>query len=108
MKFVKIKDGVEWKGYLAVHETISGYECFICNDEPFTRIALTEEHLKDYQLGIPKFAFSEKDRRNWMTAEGEITVPDIAAKFSLIPAASGLKNEEDRIFFDDLEAVLIP
>ena len=54
MKFVKIKDGVEWKGYLAVHETISGYECFICNDEPFTRIALTEEHLKDYQLGIPK------------------------------------------------------
>jgi len=54
MKFVKIKDGVEWKGYLAVHETISGYECFICNDDPFTRIALTEEHLKDYQLGIPK------------------------------------------------------
>lgn len=54
MKFAKIKDGVEWKGYLAVHETISGYECFICNDDPFTRIALTEEHLKDYQLGIPK------------------------------------------------------
>lgn len=54
MKFVKIENGVEWKGYLAVHETISGYECFICNDDPFTRIALTEEHLKDYQLGIPK------------------------------------------------------
>ena len=62
----------------------------------------------DYQLGIPKFAFSEKDQRNWMTAEGVVTVPDIAAKFSLIPTASGLKNEEDRIFFDDLEAVLIP
>ena len=62
----------------------------------------------DYQLGIPKFAFSKKDQRNWMTAEGEITVPDIATKFSLIPTASGLKNEKDRIFFDDLEAVLIP
>ena len=54
MKFVKIRDGVQWKGYLEVHETISGFECFMCNDEPFARIALTEEHLKDFELSIPK------------------------------------------------------
>lgn len=54
MKFVKIVDGVQYKGYLEVHETISGFECFLCNDEPFARLVLTEEHMKDNQLSIPK------------------------------------------------------
>lgn len=53
-KYIKIVDGVQWKGSLEVHETISGFECFMCSDDPFARIALTEEHLKDYELGIPK------------------------------------------------------
>ena len=62
----------------------------------------------DHKLGIPKFAFSQKDDKGWLTAEGEITVPKEATKFALIPTVSGLKGEKDRVFFDDLEAVLIP
>lgn len=54
MRYVKIADGVQWKGYLEVHEVISGFACFMCNDEPFARLALTEDRLKDLQLGIPK------------------------------------------------------
>lgn len=62
----------------------------------------------DNKLGVPKFAFSQKDKKGWMAAEGEITVPEEATKFALIPTGSGVIGEKDRVFFDDLEAVLIP
>lgn len=62
----------------------------------------------DSKLGIPKFAFSQKGENGWLTAEGEITVPAEATKFALLPSVSGIKGEKDRVFFDDLEAVLIP
>lgn len=54
MKYIKIAGGVQWKGRLEVHETISGFECFICNDEPFSQLPLTQEHLEDLQMSIPK------------------------------------------------------
>lgn len=44
----------EWKGYLAVHETISGYQCFLCNDEEFARTALTIDRLESLQLSYPR------------------------------------------------------
>lgn len=59
----------------------------------------------DYKMGIPAFAFSKEDENNWRLAEGEITVPEGATKFALIPTAKGIKVETDRIFFDDIEAV---
>lgn len=62
----------------------------------------------DYKMGIPTFAFSKKTENSWMIAEGEITVPEGATKFTLLPTASGLKTGKDHILFDDLEAVLIP
>ena len=43
-----------WKGYLAVHETKSGYQCFLCNDEEFARTALTIDRLESLQLSYPK------------------------------------------------------
>lgn len=43
-----------WKGYLAVHETKSGYQCFLCNDEEFARTALTIDRLESLQLHHPK------------------------------------------------------
>ena len=61
----------------------------------------------DYKMGIPTFAFSEEGENNWRLAEGEITVPEGATKFALIPTAQGIKGETDRIFFDDIEAVLV-
>ena len=43
-----------WKGYLAVHETISGWQCFLCNDEEFARTALTIDRLESLQLSYPR------------------------------------------------------
>ncbi|MCR5035858.1 MAG: hypothetical protein K6A73_00860 [Bacteroidales bacterium] len=54
MRYIKIKDNVQWKGWLEAKETINGYCCFACNDEPFMRMLLTKEHMEDLQLGIPK------------------------------------------------------
>ena len=78
---------------------------------PELRIYWSSKQVKnpfDFKLGIPKFAFSQKDKNGWMTAEGEITVLENATKFALIPAATGVVGEKDRVFFDDLEAVPVP
>lgn len=54
MKFVKIENGVEWKGYLQVHDTIRGFACFMCNDERFERLMLTRDHAEGLNLSLPK------------------------------------------------------
>ena len=43
-----------WKGYLAVHETISGFTCFLCNDEEFVRTPLTIDHLQSLELSFSR------------------------------------------------------
>lgn len=54
MRYIKINDGVQWKGYLQVHETISGFSCFICNDDKFERLMLTRDHAESFHLSLPK------------------------------------------------------
>lgn len=54
-----------WKGYLAVHETISGFSCFLCNDEDFARTVLTIDRLHSLQLSCPRgYKLSYKKRED--------------------------------------------
>ena len=52
MKKIYVKSN--WKGYLAVHETISGFQLFLCNDEEYARTALTIDRMQSLEQSHPR------------------------------------------------------
>lgn len=54
MRYIKLVDGRQDRGYLEVHETIRGFMCFICTDEPkFFRLGLTKDNMAELQMLWP-------------------------------------------------------
>lgn len=53
MRYIKFEDGVQWKGYLQVHETIRGFSCYVCSEEAGEKLLITRDRAENLGLSLP-------------------------------------------------------
>lgn len=61
----------------------------------------------DLSKGTLTFAFSKDEGNGWKSMCETITLPDATHGFTILLNASGMKNDADEVWFDDLTAVKV-